>query len=170
MTTTTFPARLSAVLGVVLAACALTGTAHADVDADATVTLQAGTARWAATLVRPDGTVLTGSSWSTSYTSITTNYLYGSVRNTGTLPLAAQTYTLTTSGFPLGAAAATACVNGAWQAATNTCTGTQVTLSGASALTLAVGSSASVRLTLPAAIGGTVALSVSVARSQARPA
>ncbi|MET9224559.1 hypothetical protein [Lentzea sp. NPDC003310] len=168
MTTTSFPARLGAVLGVVLAACALPGTAHADVDADAVATSQAATARWAATLVRPDGTVLTGSAWSTNYTSAVTSYVHGSVRNTGTLPLAAQTYALSTSGFLLGAPAATACVNGVWQAAGNTCTGTPVPLSGATALPVAAGGAVSVRLTLPPALNGTVALSVSVARSQAR--
>ncbi|MFD5826334.1 hypothetical protein [Lentzea sp. NPDC060358] len=168
-TSTRLPVRPGVVLGVVLAACALTGTAHAVADADAVADTQVVSAKWAATLVRSDGTVLTGSAWGATYSNLNTSYLYGSVRNTGTLPLTAQTYALSTSGLVLGTPAATACVNGTWQQATNTCTGTQTTLSGATALPIAVGAAVSVRLTLPPTLlSGTVSLSVSVSRSQAR--
>ncbi|MFD9698752.1 hypothetical protein [Lentzea sp. NPDC059081] len=168
-TSTRFSSRLCAVLGVVLAALVQTGTARASVDADAVADLQAGTARWAATLVRPDGTLSTGTAWSTTYSGLGTSYVYGNVRNTGTLALTAQTYTLSASGFLVNPPTATACVNGAWQATTGTCTGTQVALAGATALPIAVGAGVSVRLTLqPALLGGTASLSVSVSRSQAR--
>lgn len=162
--------------GVVVAVLLTAGWAGAAVGARATGNSAVTTTSWAATLVTANGTVLTGQPLKTSYTVLSANYLYASVRNTGTTALSAQTYALTTTGT-LGAAALDACVGGTWQTTTNTCTGNVVRITAdntsgpRTAITLTEGSSVGLRITLPPPlVTATVSLSVSTSRADIRPA
>lgn len=126
----------------------------------------ASTVSWSATLARSDGTLLTGGTLPAG----TGATVFGSVRNTGTIALASQTYQL--SGAVLPTAKVDACVGGTWNTTANTCGGTVQSLlafgssSASVSLPLAVGASVGIRIStlLPAS------LNVSVARSDVRAA
>lgn len=163
----------AALVGALASALLAAGPASAGLAATAAGPAGAATTgSWAATLVRADGTVLTGRPWSTSYASLVTTYAYGAVRNTGTLALTGQTYSLTWSS--LAAPVVDACVGGNWQSATGACAGTVVRLATngttTTRLALAPGEAVGLRVTLPATFGSTVTLSASTSRAHVRAA
>jgi hypothetical protein len=166
-----------ALLPAVVAALALgtPATASAATTANTTATAAAATGTWAATLYDSNGQASTGKPVSMSWL-ITSPSVYLSVRNTGTLPLTGQTYTLAKQGL-IGSFTATACLGATWTAS-GTCPsndtenlGSTTTTGGTDAdLPLAPGGSASIKITATRAALITVTLSVSVARDQVRTA
>jgi hypothetical protein len=166
-----------ALLPAVVAALALgtPATAGAATTANATATTTAATGTWAATLYDPYGQASTGKPVSMGWL-ITSPSVYLSVRNTGTLPLTGQTYTLVKQGL-IGSFTATACLGATWTAS-GTCPtndteylGSTATIGGTAAdLPLAPGESVSIKVTATRAALITVTLSVSVARDQVRAA
>lgn len=148
-------------IGAALLAGALVlggGTAAAGTAATAAGTATTGSASWSAVLVDAGGTASTGHALTLTW-PIGLVPQYVSVRNTGTLALTAQSYTVT------GGTGA-ACVGGSWNIL-GLCTGAEVALTANAKVTLPVGGSAPIKVT-PASTS--VTLTVSTARANARAA
>ena len=166
-----------ALLPALVAALALgtPATASAATTANATATHTTASGTWGATLYDSNGQASTGKPVSMSWL-ITSPSVYLSVRNTGTLPLTGQTYTLAKQGL-IGSFTATACLGATWTPP-GTCPtndteslGSTATTGGTDAdLPLAPGQSVSIRVAATRAALITVTLSVSVARDQVRTA
>lgn len=164
--------------GAVVTAPLVPGVADAASGARGTAPVQATTVSWGATLLKADGTLLTGAALSVSVpANLVSQYVFASARNTGTVALTGETYTLTATGLNFGQSILEACTSGSWQSTTNTCTGTTTKIATAnggatsSLLSLAVGASLSLRVTVPATlIGSTVTVSASASRAQVRAA
>lgn len=138
-------------------------------------TATATSGSWAAVLVNSNGTDSLGQQMSWSWL-IGGSPVYISVRNNGSLPLNAQTYSLARSGL-VGSFTATACIGATWNTSTGNCPTSNTlvldsTSSGSTAasLALAVNGSVSIKVSGSTSVLTTVTLSVSVSRSQARTA
>lgn len=180
MSTFTRLLRRCAVPGTAVAlALILAGQAGATVGGRAVSGTQAaGTLSWSATLVKTNGTVLTGTTFTGSWAALDTTPVFASVHNTGGTALTQQIYQVTATGTVVAPTVKVdACVGATWNATANTCAGTVQTLAvstGATTtatLALAVGASVSIRM-VPTVnlLGGNAALTVSVARAAVRAA
>jgi hypothetical protein len=166
-----------ALLPALVAALALgtPATASAATTANATATHATASGTWAATLYDAYGQASIGKPVSMSWL-ITSPSVYLSVRNTGTLPLTGQTYTLSRQGL-LGSFTATACLGATWTAS-GVCPSNDTEFLGSTTTTggtdadvpLAPGQSVSIRVAATRAALITVTLSVSVDRDQVRTA
>lgn len=172
MTTRARALRFGLATCVVISVLLATGTANAAIAARAVPAAVPAvtTGSWAATLVKSDGTVLTGSALTVSATTTGANVFF-SARNTGGFALTGETFTLSSTGVVLGTPALEACSGGTYPA--TTCTGgTAVAItSGTDArVAIPVGGSLNLKLTEPVSIGATFSISVSVARADVRAA
>ena len=152
-----------------------TGVASASTRASAAGTVTTTSGSWSAVLVDAAGAEVTGRALAQSWTISSGSPQYVSVRNNGSLPLTAQTYTLQVSGL-LTSVTATACVGGTWSSS-GACSGSAVALGStasssttAAAVPLAVGASVPIKVTSNLSLGATSTLTVRTARSQTRAA
>ncbi|WP_410575487.1 hypothetical protein [Amycolatopsis sp. cmx-4-61] len=166
--------RAAAVTATAAALAAVPVTAGAAGLATAGTAITATTVTWSAVLADGWGALQTGKPLSVSWGLLDATPRYASVRNTGTVALTGETYTVTESGVATSVRL-DACVGGTWVA--DKCAGTVVALTDstagatAAARPLAVGEQLSLRLVQTGLPGLTTAtVSVSVSRAQIRTA
>jgi hypothetical protein len=155
----------SAVVAVLLSA----GVAQAATAATAARAATVSSAKWSVTLV-DGGTLLTGRAFSANGSLLGAVARNFTSRNTGTLPLTGQVYTVTASGISLGSMSLTACTTGPWDG--GACSGPTVAIQSGvtAALAVPVGEEIGLRMVLPAGLGISASVSASTSRAHVRPA
>ena len=186
------PTRLSYLLKVIAASAAIAAAGFAAAGSASAATrgtyvqnVAATSGSWGAASAANGSTPTAGSAYTINWNlSGSVTYQYFQVVNTGTLDLAAQTYSAVNSKPTNGNAPPTieldACIGASWNTTTGTCAGTKVVVTAtnqsATAANIAIAAGASVSFrALPITLPNypqpyTTTVSISVARNQARTA
>ncbi|MFC5288293.1 hypothetical protein ACFPM7_14630 [Actinokineospora guangxiensis] len=155
--------------GAVIAVLLSSGVAQAATAAAAARASAASSAKWSATLV-DGGTLLTGRAFTANGSLLGPVARNFTSRNTGTLALTGQVFTIAASGVSLGSMSLTACTTGPWDG--GSCSGPTLAIQSGvdAALAVPVGEEVGLRMVLPAGLGISASVSVSTSRANVRPA